>query len=367
MHNRLGIAKRAAAKFDAVREVALPRRLSWSRIIFILMIILLYAGVLRYNMNESDRRSLTINQNDQITDGAHVMVEIISVDVVHKQMMARMQMRLSGSIAKDEFTPAVNLRFLVNTVQGQQRYEFQRGERLIPIEGIFAMAGEQNMYPFDKYQATFAFFATKPGQPAKPLPPPPVAKTKNKGKVNFGYDEKDTQALQAHYETLVGTSELARYAPVPIALNMQASIPGFKFTGNSVNSNTKEVTRIQLNVQRAQNVIVASLGIQLMMIMLALSILAMVMYGTIHGKESALIPLSLSATLIFGLPALRNTQPGIPPLGAFSDYISYLWAESIVVMCTIISIWTWISRHRPKRTSASSEETDADSDYNAST
>jgi hypothetical protein len=354
--------KQAMHKLHVILEVALPRRLSWGRIIFILMIILLYVGVLFYNLNESDRRSLKLNQNDQISDGVHVMVEIISVDVAHKEMKARMQIRLSGSVAKDELTPAVNLRFLANTVQGQQRFEFQRGERLIPIEGIFAMTGEQNLYPFDKYEATFAFLATKPGQTAKPVSPAPEAKPKDKGKASFTYSEKDAQALQAHYDKLVGTSELAKYAPVPIALNLKASIPGFKFTGEAVNSNTKEVTRIQLNLQRAQNVIVASLGIQLMMIMLALSILAMVMYGTIHGKESALIPLSISATLIFGLPALRDTQPGIPPLGAFSDYISYLWAEAIVVMCTIISIWTWISRHRSKRTPATSKQTDADSD-----
>jgi hypothetical protein len=362
MSNRSSIIKRATDKLDAVREVALPRRLSWGRLLFILLIIFLYVGVLFYNLNESDRRSLQLNQNGQVADGVHLMVEVISVDVAHKQIKARMQMRLSGNVAKDEFTPAVNLRFLANTVQGQQRYEFPRGERLIPIEGTFAMAGEQNMYPFDKYEAIFAFLATKPGQAVKPLPPASVAKPKDKSKVNKIYNEKDALALQMHYEKLVGITELAKYAPVPISLDMKASIPGFKFTGESVSSNTKEVTRIQLNLQRAQNVIVASIGIQLMMLMLALSILAMVMYGTIHGKESALIPLSISATLIFGLPALRDTQPGIPPLGAFSDYISYLWAEAIVVMCTIIAIWTWISRHRPKKTSSTAKKADAVTD-----
>jgi len=39
---------------------------------------------------------------------------------------------------------------------------------------------------------------------------------------------------------------------------------------------------------------------------------------------------SLSISLIFGLPALRNTQPGVPPLGVISDYVSFIRAESIV-------------------------------------
>lgn len=358
--NRSKIIKQATDKFDAVREVALPRSLSSGRILFILMIIFLYVGVLFYNLNESERRSLKLNQNGHIADGVHLMLEVISVDVAQKQMKTRMQIRLSGNVAKDELTPVVNLRFLLNTVQGQQRYEFSRGERLIPIEGTFAMAGEQNRYPFDQYEATFAFLATKPGHAAKPLPPVPVGKPKDK--VDKIYNKKDAQALQTNNEKLVGVSELAKYAPVPISLDMKASIPGFKFTGESVSSNIKEVMRIQLSLQRAQNVIVASIIIQLMMLMLALSILAMVMYGTIHGKESALIPLSISATLIFGLPALRDTQPGIPPLGAFSDYVSYLWAEAIVVISTIVAIWTWISRHRSKRTSSTAKKADAVTD-----
>jgi hypothetical protein len=97
-------------------------------------------------------------------------------------------------------------------------------------------------------------------------------------------------------------------------------------------------------------VITVSMGIQLLMLCLALSVLAMVLFGTIKRSESALVPLSVSVTLIFGLPALRDAQPNVPPLGVFSDYISYLWAESIVASATIIAIWIWILRHYHKKT-----------------
>jgi hypothetical protein len=106
------------------------------------------------------------------------------------------------------------------------------------------------------------------------------------------------------------------------------------------------VTGIHLQMRRANNVIVTSIGIQLIMILLALSMLAMVLFGTMKGKGAAIDPLYIAPVLIFGLPALRDTQPGVPPLGAFSDYLSYLWAEWIVAACTIVSIWTWIARYR---------------------
>ena len=96
--------------------------------------------------------------------------------------------------------------------------------------------------------------------------------------------------------------------------------------------------------------ITVSMGIQLLMLCLALSVLAMVLFGTIKRSESALVPLSVSVTLIFGLPALRDAQPNVPPLGVFSDYISYLWAESIIEAATIIAIWIWILRHYNRQT-----------------
>lgn len=319
------------------------------RILVIPLVIVLYIAILFHNLNESERRSLRMQHESEAVDNVHVSLRIVSVDFARSEVIARMQIGLSGKIAKDTFTPDVNLRFLVNAVSGQQRFEFPRGERVPPVEVVFALSGEQNRYPFDAYQATLAFLATKPGQSTKPPPAAPVpAKPKS-------FLERLTQGGDKQPETkpespgkLVGKSELASYTPVSTSFDLSASIPGIKFDGEVAKADRDQVTRIQLNLRRADNVIVTSLGIQLMMLFLALSMLAMVLYGTILGKESALAPLSISATLIFGLPALRDTQPGVPPLGAFSDYVSYLWAEAIVAVSAIIAIWTWIHRHRAK-------------------
>jgi hypothetical protein len=61
------------------------------------------------------------------------------------------------------------------------------------------------------------------------------------------------------------------------------------------------------------------------------------------------LPLSLAISLIFGLPALRNIQPYVPPVGALGDYLSFIWAELFVATAAIITIWScW---HAPHRTS----------------
>lgn len=124
---------------------------------------------------------------------------------------------------------------------------------------------------------------------------------------------------------------------------------------------------IQLKLRRADNVISASLIIQSIMIGLALSMLAMVLFGTIKGTGAALDPLFIAPVLIFGLPALRDTQPGVPPLGAFSDYLSYFWAEVIVATSTIIAMWTWITRRRLKIETPATTAADASQETSQST
>jgi hypothetical protein len=346
-----------------VHSKTLKKLASAMRIITLPLVIVFYLAVLYYNLHESDRRSLSLTHDmPDTTEAVHVSIKIVNLDVAQGEITARMRIRLSGKIAKDEFTPAVNLQFLVNAFQGQQRFELQRGERVSPLMVTFPLVGEQNLYPFDTHEALLAFVATKPGQQAKPAPAPSSTSTSAAGKstsilgrlkdaVTGETDEPPEGQVK-----LVGKSELASRTQVPVLFDLSASIPGFAFEGEIVEAGQEQTTGIQLKLRRANNVIVTSLGIQLMMVLLALSMLAMVLFGTMKGKGAAIDPLYIAPVLIFGLPALRDTQPGVPPLGAFSDYLSYMWAEGIVAACTIISIWTWIARHRAETEAPAPEQ-----------
>jgi hypothetical protein len=95
-------------------------------------------------------------------------------------------------------------------------------------------------------------------------------------------------------------------------------------------------------------VITASLFVMLMMTVLSMSLLAMVIRATMVGEKTDLLPLSVSISLIFGLPALRNIQPGVPPVGAIVDYVAFICAELIVAASAVIIVWTWLLRSRAK-------------------
>ena len=144
-------------------------------------------------------------------------------------------------------------------------------------------------------------------------------------------------------------------APVPVELDLSASVPGTKFAGRIERND--DVTILVLDMRRAYNVIATSVIVNILIMGLALSLLGMVMQVTKTTRESTLLPLSMSVSLIFGLPALRNVQPDAPPLGALGDYVSFVLAEAIVAGCTIVVVWVWIVRSRASAAAHSHEPT----------
>jgi len=81
----------------------------------------------------------------------------------------------------------------------------------------------------------------------------------------------------------------------------------------------------------------------ILMMGIALTVVTMVLRALASRSEKLdVLPLSLSIGLIFGLPALRSIQPGVPPVGVLGDYVSFLWAEVFVAAAAIIMALTWV-------------------------
>jgi len=55
-------------------------------------------------------------------------------------------------------------------------------------------------------------------------------------------------------------------------------------------------------------------------------------------------------SLIFGLPALRNVQPSIPPIGTLGDAVAFTWAELAAAGSAIALIVDWLLRSRSDNT-----------------
>ena len=281
------------------------QRLTRRKILIVILIIAVYVAVLARNSTESTRRSLQLREETPAPDRLLVSVLVTGVNPVTQELSAQLGFRLVGKIARDEVTPAVDLRLLINNVSGQQEFDFPKGKRMNRIEAVFPLNGDLNKYPFDKYETTLWLLMTTPMRndrsQAQKLPETP--------------EEGSPDAEQ----WAVGAVTLQRNAPVPLSLSISAALPGIKFTGNVARKESSQVTGINLNLRRADNLIAVSLLVMAMMACLAASVLAMVLRVTTTGGKHDLVPLTSSISWIFGLPALRNVQPGVQPVGAFSD------------------------------------------------
>ncbi len=48
--------------------------------------------------------------------------------------------------------------------------------------------------------------------------------------------------------------------------------------------------------------------------------------------------------MLFAFPALRSAVPGAPPIGAAIDYFAFFWAETMVALCLLTILVTYIRR-----------------------
>jgi hypothetical protein len=308
-----------------------PKRI-W--MLVILLILAVYSVVVLRGLTESTRRSLLLRDETEAADRASISILTTNANPATHELTAQVSFRLSGNIAKDEVTPAVDLHLLINNFRGEQEFDFPKDKRMNRIEVVFPLNGDLNRYPLDRYDTTVRLLMTMPALNAPREAPKIPASI--------------TQHTHPTDELAVSPSALLQNTPVALSISLSASVPGIRFQGNVSRGNSREPTGIELHLSRANNVIAVSLIVVLMMTALSMSLLAMAIRAITTVERTDLLPLSVSISLIFGLPALRNIQPGVPPVGALVDYVTFIWAELIVAASAVIIVWTWLLRTRPK-------------------
>ena len=312
------------------------------RTLLVLSILVFYCLILLRNLDEGKRRSLQLRDDTDAADHVAMSVLVTGVNPATQELTVQIALRPQGALAQDEVTPAVDLRLLTNNVRSQQEFDFPKGKRMNRIEAVFPLNGELNRYPLDHYSTTLWLLMTTPAQKIQPKTPQ-IPKDSALPQTTGVPETTQAEASQGDH-LAVGATELQQSTMVPLTIALSASTPGIKFNGNVSRESSLKVTGIELQIRRADNVIAVSILLMVLMIGLAMSLLGMVLKDMTSGSKVDLVPLSISISLIFGLPALRNVQPGVPPVGAFGDYLSFIWAEIIVGTSAIILIWTWLLR-----------------------
>jgi hypothetical protein len=326
-----------------------------------------YLTALRRNIHERSDRSLELRDDVAIADRVLVSITVIRADPTTRQLTARFRLRPVGNIAQDAATPRIDLRFLVNNSQGQQVFELAKGEAMSHIEATLPLEGDINKYPFDRYETNIWLLVDTPDKSRRPkapiLPPatppasatPPVAAAPTPSAASSASATPSATTASPAPAALPADSDAGdippaeivtqNNRPVPVSIALSASTPGMKYTGEVIRSDEIAATRIHLYLKRPFNLVNVSITVMCLIMAIALSVVAMVMKAIISRRSQMdVLPLSLSVGLMFGLPALRNIQPGVPPVGVLGDYFSFLWAEVFVAAAAIITALIWVFR-----------------------
>ena len=264
----------------------------------------------------------------------HADISVVHVDLLRAEMTTRLSFRLKGQLAKDEITPATDVKLVLNTINGPQEFLFEKGQRINPIEATFPLDGDPSLYPFDHYKGVLWLFATLPGKQqasSKRASEPSITIVPNELSLSSGLP--------------VSTAVMEQEVHADTGTRFSALIPGLTFQDSrSIQSAEalKGLTGIEVDLKRSPHVVFISVTTMIMMAGLSGGLVIMVLNVVSGRRNMTSFQIPMATSLIFGLPALRNIQPGVPPPGTFGDSIVFTWAEMVAAASAVTLIVNWL-------------------------
>ncbi|KAJ1983330.1 hypothetical protein H4R34_001353 [Dimargaris verticillata] len=189
-----------------------------------------------------------------------------------------------------------------------QSYTFPSGNIMQSFDLTVPLIGYPRMYPFDSYETFY--------------------------EVSF----VDTDSSSDD-----GRDKLA----VPIRVTVYGSVQSLSFnTSAHLVDNSPNAFNFDIVTSRTRTTMFFSVFIMLVMWGLSLTLLMLAYQVLIERREVPPPLMVVGVSMLFALPPLRNSQPGVPNVGCASDALSYFWCLFIIAMCSITIIQTFIMRWR---------------------
>jgi hypothetical protein len=284
-------------------------------IVLLLIFAGLYVFVLGAYKNEGDNRAaeLTADTAKAGENRIDVSGRIVTADPIKGDIVVRLEFTPHGLLASgDGGLLSRDLDLYVSSATGKNVHEFKKGKRMNPVEAVVEIYdGEPMDYPFDSHTAELSFFfepSAKAGEP--------------------GGNES-----------------------IPVAVDMRGSVAGLRLDTEHAKEDSGHATVstpqhpiIEINVQRATTAVFFSVFIMIAMWALVIGVILLVFRVFAGHRKIEISMFSFLGALLFAFPALRNSQPGTPPIGTLSDFIAFFWAEVIVALALLSVVLRWITR-----------------------
>jgi hypothetical protein len=209
--------------------------------------------------------------------------------------------------------------------------EFSDGQRLIAISGrdlfpivttSFVIAdGTPNKYPFDRYYM-YASITLRDNANA-------TARTK---------------------------------AAFPLAVSVTGAIDSWDVDISLTDGEGLLSGVVLMEVEFKRSIVTQFFSMFIITVMWVLSLSLFSLTVTIYTRRRKVEPptIAVAGALLFALPGLRNTQPGIPVLGCTADTAGFFWNMLLIALSIVLLMFNYMIRYtaepkpQPKREEASS-------------
>lgn len=276
-------------------------------IVLLLLFAAAYAFVLCAFKNEGESRAAGLSPNEKLgNDRIDAYARIVSADPVKGDISVRLTFTPHGSLlSADGVTLSRDLLLDVSSATGKNAYEFKKGKRMDPVEAIVEIFdGEPMEYPFDNHEAQLSFYFEPAGAAA---------------------------AADADKS-------------IPVSFELHGSVSGLRIEAEYAKEHTDDHVVVDLNLSRAPTAIFFSVFIMAAMWSLTLGVVCLVFRVLAGHRKIEISMFSFLGALLFAFPALRNSQPGTPPIGTLSDFLAFFWAEVLIALSLLAVVLTWLIR-----------------------
>jgi hypothetical protein len=267
---------------------------------------------------------------DKEANHVEALVKLLSIDPNKGDVSARIEFAPSDSMLESDGTLKQDLKLFVNSANGKQEVDFAKGKRMTPVEAVFNMYdGSASQYPFDKYSTEIDLWITK-GKPAE--------KKKADAKPAPAEEPKETDGDHA------ATAEEAESDELPISVDFLGSISGYDISAAKAKYSDESYVGIETKIDRSSTVVFFSMFVGGLMWLLTIGVLFLVISLFARGRKVEIAMFSFTGALLFGFYAIRNSQPNIPAIGVYSDFLAYIWCEVIIGLCLAVCVIAWVLR-----------------------
>ncbi|KAI8926399.1 hypothetical protein BC831DRAFT_456557 [Entophlyctis helioformis] len=190
---------------------------------------------------------------------------------------------------------------------------------------------------------TFNIAANQPGQP-KDFSFNFIAGDPN----NYPFDKYE-------HRLVVSVTAANSTRPVPVAMSVSGSIQAWTVNFDDSGSDVG-LLAVQITAKRSFTTMFFSMFVFIMMWILSITVFSLAMSVWIRDRKVEPPTIGVTSSLLFALPALRNSQPGAPVIGCTADVAGFFWCVAIVATSAFLLMINYVAKYKEEHKPGESDQ-----------